>query len=301
MLELQRVSHTPRDQRAIVRLAERQWGVVAVTQLRRAGIGRMTTTRWVDGGRLHRLHRGVYAVGHRALSVEGRLVAALLYAGPGAMLSHVTAAWWWGIWGAEPRVIHVSTDRRRKSTTDVRVHGQRVVERTRHRHLPVTTVTQVLLDLAAVAGPNDLRKALADVEYQGLVDLASVEAETGRGRPGSAALREALAGHRPQLAHTLSVLEERFLELCEAHRIPLPQVNVKVAGMMVDALWSAERLIVELDGHRAHATARAVERDRRRELKLRAAGYVVLRYTWGQVTESPDLVADDVKRALCRC
>lgn len=261
----------------------------------------MTTTRWVDGGRLHRLHRGVYAVGHGALSVEGRLVAALLYAGPGAMLSHVTAAWWWGIWGAEPRVIHVSTDRRRKSTTDVRVHGQRVVERTRHRHLPVTTVTQVLLDLAAVAGPRDLRKALADVEYQGLVDLASVEAETGRGRPGSAALREALAGHRPQLAHTLSVLEERFLELCEAHRIPLPQVNVKVAGMMVDALWSAERLIVELDGHRAHATARAVERDRRRELKLRAAGYVVLRYTWGQVTESPDLVADDVKRALCRC
>ncbi len=304
MPELQRVPLAQREESAVVRvaaLAERQSGVVAAGQLKRIGLGEARIARWERAGHLHRVHRGVYAVGHRALAVEGRLAAALLYTGPGAMLSHITAAWWWGVWRMEPRVIHVSTDRRRKSTTDVRVHGQRAVQRTHHRHLPVTTVAQVLLDLAALAGPRDVRKALAEAEYQGLVDLHAVEAETGRGRPGSGTLREALARHRPQLAHTLSALEDRFLELCDAHDIPLPQVNAKVQGLIVDALWPVERVIVELDGHRAHAAPSAVERDRRRELKLRAAGLLVLRYTWAQVTERPELVATDLKAALGRC
>jgi predicted transcriptional regulator of viral defense system len=97
----------------VTRLAERQSGVIARAQLERIGVGPATTASWVDDGRLQRVHRGVYAVGHRTLTVEGRLVAALLYAGPGAMLSHATAAWWLGIWGGEPRRIHVSVSGRR--------------------------------------------------------------------------------------------------------------------------------------------------------------------------------------------
>lgn len=304
MAELQRIPIAQREESAIVQvaaLAERQSGVVACAQLKRIGFSDARIGRWLRAGRLHRVHHGVYAVGHRALSARGRLVGGLLYAGPGAMLSHVTSAWWTGIWGGEPRTIHVSTPRRCRSTPGVRVHAQRRLERTRHRGLPVTTVAQTMLDVAAVTRPREVRRALAEAVYQGLVDLEDLEAVAGRGRPGSAALRAAMDGHRPRLAHTLSVLEERFLDLCTAHGIPLPLVNVKVAGVMVDALWPDDRVIVELDGHRTHATPAAVERDRSRELTLRAAGYLVLRYTWRQVTRRPDVVAADLRAALGRC
>lgn len=283
---------------AVAELAGRQWGVLTGDQLKQAGVSAPTTTRWVQDGRLHRLYRGVYAVGHRALRVEGRLAAALFYAGPGAMLSHATAAWWWGVWGSEPRWIHVSAPGRRASVGTVRVHQRRKLEGTRHRRLPVTTVARTLVDLAGSVAFADLRKALAEAEYRGLVDLGRVEAEAGPGRPGSAALRAALARHRPQLAHTLSPLEDRFIDFCDAERIPLPEVNRTVAGLMVDALWPAERVIVELDGGAAHGSPIAIERDRRRELRLRALGYVVLRYTWGQVTEQPELVAADLRTVL---
>jgi very-short-patch-repair endonuclease len=109
----------------------------------------------------------------------------------------------------------------------------------------------------------------------------------------------ALARHRPELARTLSVLEERFLALCEQRGdIPIPEVNVRLCGLMVDALWRRERLIVELDGRSGHSTVAAMERDRGRELTLRSAGYSVLRYTWQQVTQQPERVAADLRAAL---
>ena len=301
MSELLRVTSEYRKQLGSVALAEvagRQWGVVTGAQLAEAGLSAPTITRWVQDGRLHRLYRGVYAVGHRALRMEGRLAAALFYAGPGAMLSHVTAAWWWELWGSEPRRIHVSAPRPRTHVDGVCIHLPRCLEGTRHRGLPVTTVARTLVDLAGSVAFADLRGALAEAEYRGLVDLGRVEAEAGPGRPGSAALRAALARHRPQLAHTLSPLEDRFVDFCDAERIPLPEVNRTVAGLMVDALWPAERVIVELDGGAAHGSPARVERDRRRDLRLRTAGYVVLRYAWGQITEQPGLVAADLRAAL---
>jgi very-short-patch-repair endonuclease len=107
-----------------------------------------------------------------------------------------------------------------------------------------------------------------------------------------------LKAHLPSLAATLSVLEERFLLLCEAYGIPLPEANAVVGGLKVDALWRGSRTIVELDGHDAHAHPSAIERDRAREVLLRAAGFRVLRYTWQQVTEQPDVVAADLRLAL---
>jgi hypothetical protein len=169
-----------------------------------------------------------------------------------------------------------------------------------HRRLPVTTVGRTLLDLATLVAEEDLRRALAEAEYRGLLRLEEVSMLLGRGRPGSAALGRAIARHRPELALTLSVLEERFIALCEEHCIPPPRVNAKVCGLMVDALWPGERVVVELDGHAAHASPAAFERDRGRELRLRADGYVVLRYTWQQVTERSALVAADLTTTLRR-
>src|SRR5204863_10031222 len=120
----------------------------------------------------------------------------------------------------------------------------------------------------------------------------------GRGRPGSRALRAALDQHRPQYARTLSVLDDRFLELCEASGLPLPEVNAMVGGLMVDMLWREPRVIVELDGHAAHLGAAAMERDHGRDLALRAAGFVVLRHTWHQVTQCATEVLADLRSAL---
>ncbi len=301
MDELGCVEPTPRAEAAAVRLArlaERQSGVLTRAQIEGAGVSGTRLSRWVVDGRLHRLHPGVYALGHRALSVEGRLLSALLRAGPGAALSHATAAWWWQLLPGEPPRIEVSVPRGRRCENPVGVHRPRRLERTWHRGLPVTTVPRTLLALAAVAPLDRLRRALAEAEFRRLAHLDDVEAVLGRGHPGSAALRAALESHRPELARTLSLLEERFLALCEERGIALPDVNVKVRGLMVDALWQDRRVIVELDGHAAHATAAGAERDRSRDLALRVAGYRVLRYTWRQVTGQGELVAADLRRAL---
>jgi hypothetical protein len=162
----------------------------------------------------------------------------------------------------------------------------------------VTTVARTLLDVASHLPFHRLRRMVAEADYQRHLEPAAVCAQLGRGRRGSAALRRALALHTPRLARTLSALEERFLALCEDHGIPLPEVNATVAGLMVDALWRGQRLVVELDGARAHATPAAMQRDRDRDLALRTAGYEVRRYTWVQVTEQPDAVANDVRRPL---
>jgi very-short-patch-repair endonuclease len=151
-----------------------------------------------------------------------------------------------------------------------------------------------MLDIAGVVRLSQLRRALAEAEYLRLVTLDEVEAALGRGRPGSAALRAALACHRPELARTKSLLEEKFLLLCERHSLTPPDVNISIAGWLVDAVWFDEQVAVELDGHAAHDTPTAFERDHRRDLDLRAAGYTVLRYTWTQVTEQPGLVASDL-------
>jgi uncharacterized protein DUF559 len=240
----------------------------------------------------------VYAVGHRAPSLEADLAAGLLYAGPGAMLSHATAAWWWGLIDQQPKRLAVSTARRCRSLRQVRVHGRRSLERVWHRGLPVTAVAQTLLDYAATSTLRRVRRALAEADYQRLLKLSEVEAVISPGRAGSANLRQAIAVHQPRLAHTRSPLEERFLELCERNELPLPSLNVTVEGFLVDALWSTQRLIVELDGRRAHGTPARMESDRARDLALRRAGYSVTRYAWRQVTEQPDLVVADLRAAL---
>ena len=230
--------------------------------------------------------------------VQGRVVAALLHAGEGAVLSHTTAGWWWGFIDHEPRVIHLSARVGRRRVRGVQIHRPRTVEGEVHEGLLVTPVPRTLLDLASMLSFADLRRALAEADYRNLLDPVAVRAMCRAGQRGSRALRVALDSHLPSLAHTLSALEERFLLLCEDAGVPLPEVNVLVAGLKVDALWRARRLVVELDGHDAHGYPAAAERDRRRELTLRDAGYDVRRYTWQQVTEQADRVIADLRTGL---
>jgi hypothetical protein len=284
----------------VARVAERQWGVVARSQLERCGLSGSAISRWAAQGRLHRIHRGVYAVGHPLLDDRGRAAAALLYAGPGAALSHQTAGWWWRMIDAIPQRIHVISPRRAPSLPEICVHTRSDRQDVRHHGLPVTTPSQTLLDLASTLPFADLRRALAEADYRGLLEPAAIEHLTGRGRPGSAALGRAVSLHLPHLAETRSLLERRFLLLVERTGLPIPEMNAIVEGLMVDALWREAGVVVELDGHRAHARAAASERDRGRELALRAAGFTVLRYTWQQVSRECAAVIADLRAALER-
>ena len=281
------------------RLAARQWGRVSRSQVRDLGIGKATITAWIDDGYLHRIHPAVYAVGHSAPSIEGDLAAALLYAGPGAMLSHNTAAWWFSLIDTEPKTIHVSTPRRCKPRPGIRVHERRKdLERAWHKRLPTTTPSQTLLDYAALATKDQLRHALANADYRRLLDPKALNELLGQGRPGSAKLRAALDEHQPKLAVARSKLERDFVSLCESYDIPLPEVNVRVHGWLVDAFWPEHGLVVELDGYDNHSSPAQIRRDRRKELELRRAGLAISRYAYDQVTAETGAVASDVLNQL---
>jgi hypothetical protein len=291
-------SRTQLDAEALQRLVVRQHGVVSRRQLREVGLSNTMVARWLDTGRLHPLHRHVFALGHTALSLKGHLFAALLYAGAGAALSHTTAAWAWRLIETEPTRIHLTVPGRRRSLPEVRIHHSRRVEATEHNGLPVTTVSRTLLDLATVLSPRQLRRALAEADYRGLLDPGEIAAALKHGRPGSKGLRLALRSHMPALAATLSELEERFLEVCESAGLPMPEVNARVGGMRVDALWREERVVVELDGSAAHGGWAAIKRDRERELALRSLGFSVVRYTWEQVNRRVEHVVTDLRAVL---
>jgi len=299
MPELRTVTPARREKGAalrVARIAAKQWGVVSRVQLLDVGLTNSTIDRWLRGGRLHRIHRGVYALGHTAIGVTGRVVAALLWAGPRALLSHTTAAWWWGIITVEPTVIYLSVPGRAKSTKGIRVHRPRELEGTTHRRLPVTTVSRTLMDISSMLQFRDLRKALAEADFLRLLDVGELRAT--RGHPGGAKLTRALKRHQPRLARTRSDLEIDFIELCEDHALPMPEINSWRAGFMVDAVWESRRLVVEVDGGAAHGTPARAEEDRRRELVLRGAGYRTIRYTYRQVTEDPEVVAEDLRAQL---
>jgi very-short-patch-repair endonuclease len=282
----------------VAALAEDTWGRLSWAQLRDCGIAEATISHWTANGYLYEEHPRVYAVGHRTGPVEADLAAALLYAGPGAMLSHQTAAWWWGLTDRRPNVIHVSTPKRCRSHRAVTVHGRRSLLRDWHNGLTVTTVPQTLLDYAAVMPFEDVRYVLAEADYRRVLDLDAARAVTGRGKPGSTQLARALKVHWPDLARTDSPAEREFLYLVEAGGLPRPQVNVRLCGFKVDCYWPQFRVAVEIDGGQGHGTERQVARDHGRDLKLRSVGIVVRRYSRAQVRQDGELVLADLRSIM---
>jgi hypothetical protein len=282
--------------RGVAALAARQHGVVARWQLRDVGMSDGQIAGRLERGRLHPVHRGVYAVGHRLLTREGRWMAAVLSLGPSAVLSHRSAAALWGLVADDgPRPDVTVPGRGTLRRRGVLVHRTPAVQRTRHRGIPVTTPMRTLVDLAAVAPRRVLVRAVEHAERLRVFDLRELERLMGR-RPGAAALRAAVAAWDG--APVRSELERRFLELCDRHGLPRPLVNTLVAGLEVDFAWREPRLVVETDGLAHHGTRASAERDRRRDAVLAIAGWRVQRFTWRQVTDEPAAVAAVVRRLL---
>jgi very-short-patch-repair endonuclease len=280
-------------------IAARQHGVIALRQLEALGLGRRGVSKRAGGGRLHRIHQGVYAVGHRGLSLHGRFMAAVLACGEGAVLSHGSAAVLWKLLKPLDGPIHVSvpsaSGRRRRrgihlhrtpalagsspSPSYLQQEGGRRGRplTTRRDNIPVTTVPRTIEDLRATSfPPRLLRRAIRQAEFMGL-RLDGIESDRSR-----------------------SDLETLFLDLCRRYRLPLPEVNVKLGRWEVDFLWRAKRLVVETDSWTYHRGSVAFEDDHARDLDLRAAGYTVLRFTDRQMEEEPGRVVADVTRALSK-
>jgi predicted transcriptional regulator of viral defense system len=261
-----------RDKVRVARKAESQFGRITWAQLQEIGVHRNQVSRWIATGYLHPELPRVYAVGSKARTTESDLAATLLYAGPGAALSHATGAWWLGLIDKRPRTIQVTTPRKCRSLRGVKVYDRRPRARILHKRLAVTSIAETLLDLAAEAPLSTVRHALAHAEYRGLLNLQEIDKVLKRGSRGSARLRHALKRHQPLLAQTKSRLERKLVAICENERLPLPVLNTRVNGWEVDALWPEQKLAVELDGYGNHHTRAQLQRDRRKEMALRDAG-----------------------------
>ncbi len=281
------------------KLVQRQHGRLTWAQLAALGVSRSTASQWTSQGRLTRVMPHVYAVGPVVASFEARLWEAVLYAGPGAMLSHRSAAHWRGLIDHPPAVLEVSTRRpkARSITGIVRVGAGRDVGRALLRGLPVTTVPQTVLDLAGVE-PALVQRALAVLDYRKQLNIEQLIAACGSGRRGSSALRLALENHLPELAHTNGKFEERFLLWCVRYKVPLARFNVWVHGCLVDAHWAEQGLVVELDGYRHHSSRAQMHRDRSNELSLRSYGLRVVRYDWKLMRTRAAEVRADLMRHL---
>jgi very-short-patch-repair endonuclease len=257
--------------------------------------------RALRSGRLHRVHPGVYStLPPEHITEDGLLIAALHAAGPGALLSHGTAAWRWELIPAPPTSIELTVPRPRVGPQGVTLHESgrlRPADTTHHRGLPTTTAPRTLLDLATHYSHHALLRALAEAEFHHDLRPADIHQTLRRGHPGSANLRAALKAHTPSHGQARSNLERRFRRLLIRHGMDLPLRNHPLGPWTVDCLWPAQRVVVELDG-RQHERPRQADEDDDRDLWLRANRYVARRYGDRQVSAQPDAVIADLEAAF---
>jgi very-short-patch-repair endonuclease len=270
----------------VLALAARQHGVVTRAQLLELGLNSRAIEYRLRRGRLHRMHRGVYAVGRPQLTRHGTLIAAVLSCGPGAALSHEQAGEVLGIRKRRSGPIEVTVPaaamRRRPG---LRIHRRPLPDgdrATRHG-IPVTSVVRTLLDLAQRLPRAEMEAVVNEADKLDLVDPERLRAELAErgGQPGVAALRELL--DRQTLTLTDTELERRFLPIVRRAGLPLPRTQRRVNDFRVDFFWPEVGLVVETDGLRYHRTPAQQARDRLRDQTHSAAGLTPLRFTHAQV------------------
>jgi very-short-patch-repair endonuclease len=281
----------------VAALAARQWGVVSSAQLRALGMTGREVGHRMSRGRMHRVYRGVYAVGHRRLAPEGRFLAAVLACGTDAVLSHRSAAHWWGLLAAAGSLVDVTSPHGCHAIEGIRRHRSRCLiagDTTNHHGIPITSVSRTLLDLAATITPDRLERALAQAERLQRYDHTAIldVIQRTNGHRGRTPLARATA-REPKL--TRSEAEARFLQLAREAAVSEPLTNFTLTApdhprLEVDFYWPTHRLIVEIDGWETHRTRAAFEADRRRDAALQAAGHRVLRFTWRAISNDGEMV-----------
>jgi hypothetical protein len=294
-------------------LATAQGGVASLAQLRAAGVSPRAASWRAKRGSLHRVHRGVYAVGHRSFDRVAELRAALLACGEGAVISHGTAAAHWGLIDRPPVLIDVTVPVEAGRKIDgIRCRRCRypdAIEIVEHDGVLCTTPARTLVDQAGPVGMPSLRRMVERAAVLRLLDLEALDLAIAmaKGRRGLGGLRTILIhwrtpdGAPPDLR---SEFEARVLPRLLEKGLPRPTCNQKLRiegeDLVVDFLWGAQRVVAETDGRQTHETPVAFQRDRRRDQILASGGYLVVRVTWEQMQREFDAVVRRIERALAR-
>jgi hypothetical protein len=254
-------SRIPTADGRVAAAAAREWGVLSRAELLACGVSKTGIDRRVAAGRLHRVHRGVYAVGHTGLTMRGRFLAAVKACGEGSVLSHVSAATLWELLPYDPRRDTDVIAPGKRRTRGITVHRTRnEPEAVRYDRIPVTTPARTLIDLSSVLPFKPLRRAAREA----LVRKRITAAEAKHIVEG---------GDIPTRSH----LEDDVLDLIEAHGLPTPEVNHPFGKYVPDFRWPDLHLILEADGATYHDNPLAREDDARRQADLEAQGETVLR------------------------
>lgn len=286
-------------------------GVITYAVLLKLGATRHAIEHRVRTGRLHPVHTGVFAVGDRRLTRDGRWAAAVMAGGKGAALSHWSAAVFWEMARQEGARPHISVPGR--AGRDPEARKKIVVHRPRslpsaatmtRRQILVTTPQRTLVDLAGDTTDDELLELIGEAARRQLVDLARFHRQLGevlRAKPKSrlpGRVRSLLRRHAPELHLSESELERRFMTLCTRRGIELPGQQIWIGRARVDFLWSEANLVVEVDGYETHGTLAAMSADYARQRRLTLDGFKVLRFTWSDVVYSPDATAAQIRDAL---
>jgi len=291
---------------AMSELARRQHGVVSWKQLLELGLSRDAISHRSACGRLLRLHPGVYAVGHLAISREGTWMAAVLAAGDGAVLSHTSAAVLWGLRRPSSGPSEVIVPRSSRSTRKLRRHRSFLAtdEITTRSAIPVTSVARTLFDMASSVQPWEFERMVRESEFLKLPQAPSLVELYERHPRRRGARRVRLTLESLSLlpgGSSRSPLEDHFLRFLAKAGLPLPETNVSLQlggrTYQADCLWREHRVIVELDGHQAHGTRSAFESDRERDRRMQVAGWRVVRITARQLRR-PESLAHDLHLLL---
>jgi very-short-patch-repair endonuclease len=302
--------HAIRVDKALADLATAQYGLVASWQMeQRLGLSVKVLDKRVAMGRLHRVHQGVYCVGHPLVSRKGHLMAAALACGPNAAVSHRSAALLHGILDdGRSQVDVIAPNRRGRAPQGIAAHRDGTLtsaDRLVIDGIPCTSLARTLLDIAATQSLNTLAFAVNQAEVEEVFDLGEVTEllKRSKGRRGVARLRLAIELHDPEEQETRRELEKKLLRLFKRAGFR-PEVNghllVDGISMMPDFMWRDARLIIEADSRRVHGTAAAFEKDRQRDQRLAAAGWTVIRCTWHQVTNEPERLTQTLRSLLPR-
>lgn len=259
--------------------------MVTLDQLRELGWGEGAVRYAVARGRLLRLHRGVYAVGHRQLLKQGRWLAAVLACGPGAALSFAAALDHLDLRTSGARVVDVTVPRCRRAQPGIRLHRARCIEPgdvVVLDGIPTTSVTRTIIDVARAWPLTRVERVVAEAEHRGLIDHARLQRARSRNLT-------AIFGAPTTPQRNRSADEERLLAAVRAAGLPEPEMNAWMTHgggeeWQVDALFRAERVIVEVDDDR-HRTRHAFELDRHKDAVRQAAGFRTLRVTRRQIRE----------------
>jgi very-short-patch-repair endonuclease len=232
-------------------------------------------------------------------------LAAVLACGEHAVLSHVSAAVHWNLLRYDAPQPEITAPASRRGVSGIRLHRSYSLDAqdtTNHQGIPITTVHRTLLDIAADAPEHHLERALAQAERLQLYDHTAIQdvIAGANGHRGTKRLTEAIASD-PQFSR--SELERRLRRLARRHGLPQPHSNHTLdapdhPGLEADFYFPTHHLVVETDGWDAHGTRHAFESDRAKDAALTAAGYRVLRFTWRQLRDEPQTVADRLKAVL---